>query len=179
MNNNNDLRLAPNHLERRLDDHYRNLQFQIPDYTSPPLPEALILVPEEYQDDEVMDEAHDLAAAGNCTIDGNRCHIPFPASDKYEDSRVGVVFYNGGLVDPRGYAPIAKRLNALYGIPVVMPIFANDLAFTFGVCDSGRLDFAKAEFPAVKKWILAGHSFGGKANMKIKNAMLFKTRICD
>ena len=163
MNNNNDSKAASNHPERRLDDSYRNLQFQIPDYTSPPLPEALILVPEEYQDDQVIEEARDLASAGNCTIDGNRCHIPFPANERFEDSQVGVLFYNGGLVDPRGYAPIAKLLNEFYGIPVVMPIFADDLAFAFGMCDSGRLDFAKAEFPQVEKWILAGHSFGGKA----------------
>ena len=45
----------------------------------------------------------------------------------------------------------------------VMPIFAADLAFNFGICHTGRLDLAKAEFPGVEKWVLARHSFGGVA----------------
>lgn len=148
--------------------HYyedRLLQFQFPDYTSPPLPEALALTPEEYQSDEAVDELRDLDAAGNCTVDGNRCQIVFPidAAKFAQDPKVGVVFYNGGLVDPRGYTPIASILNERYGLPVVMPVFAQDLAFVFGQCDSNRVDHAKAEFPGVEKWVLAGHSFGGVA----------------
>jgi Alpha/beta hydrolase family len=142
----------------------RHLQ-ELPDYTSPPLPIALEATPELYRDDAVMDEARDVAAAGNCTVDGNRCHIPFPvSSDMFpEPSKVGLVFYNGGLVDPRGYSVISAIVAERYGIPTVMPIFANDIAFTMGGCDSGRLDLAKAEFPEVEKWVLAGHSFGGVA----------------
>lgn len=140
----------------------RHLQ-ELPDYTSPPNEGALAATPELYQSDEVVQASRDLDAAGNCTFDGNRCQIPFPVdSDKFGESKVGVVFYNGGLVDPRGYSPIAALLNDRYGLPVVMPIFAGDLAFVFGTCDSGRLDFAKAEFPEIEKWVLAGHSFGGK-----------------
>eukprot|EP00585_Thalassiosira_rotula_P012077 CAMPEP_0196137040 /NCGR_PEP_ID=MMETSP0910-20130528/5151_1 /TAXON_ID=49265 /ORGANISM="Thalassiosira rotula, Strain GSO102" /LENGTH=337 /DNA_ID=CAMNT_0041397427 /DNA_START=26 /DNA_END=1036 /DNA_ORIENTATION=- len=147
-------------------DGQRQLQ-QLPDYTSPPLEDALKTTPEVFRSDDVIQLARDLDAAGNCTVDGNRCHIPFePPLDEFEaPSRVGVVFYNGGLVDPRGYSPLAMLLNERYGIPVVIPIFASDLAFKFGTCDSGRLDFAKAEFPEVEKWILAGHSFGGVAAM--------------
>lgn len=137
----------------------------LPDYTSPPNEFALESTPALYRSDEVVQEARDLDAAGNCTIDGNRCQIPFPVDeDKFEEpSQVGVVFYCGGLVDPRGYSPIAALLAERYGMPVVMPIFEGDRAFAFGTCDSGRLDFAQAEFPDVEKWVLAGHSFGGVA----------------
>lgn len=143
----------------------RHLQQELPDYTSPPLPIALELTPELYRDDKVVQESRRLDASKKCSIDGNRCQIPFPPnSQKFSSpSRVGVLFYNGGLVDPRGYSPLAAILNERYGMPVVIPIFANDLAFVFGVCDSGRLDYAKAEFPDVEKWVLAGHSFGGVA----------------
>ena len=141
----------------------RHLQ-ELPDYTSPPLPIALEVTPESFRSDDVIDSIRDKAASGNCTTDvGSRCHIPFPApEDMFEsDSEVGVVFYPGGLVDPRGYSVIADLLATRYGLPTVITVFDNDLAFTFGTCDSGRLDMAKAEFPNVKKWVLAGHSFGG------------------
>ncbi|CAJ1968417.1 unnamed protein product [Cylindrotheca closterium] len=77
------------------------------------------------------------------------------------ESKIGVVLYGGGLVDPRGYSVLAERLASRYGFHTVIPIFAADVAFAFGTCDSGRLDMAKAEFPLVEKWVLAGHSFGG------------------
>jgi len=142
---------------------YRHLS-ELPDYTSPPLPVALELTPEPYRDDKIVEEIRDLDATGNCSMDGNRCQIPFSVdSDKFDEpSRVGVIFYNGAFVDPRGYSPLATIINERYGMPVVIPIFSNDLALGFGKCDSNRLDYAKAEFPHVEKWILAGHSLGGK-----------------
>ena len=144
----------------------RQLQ-ELPDYTSPPLPIALDATPEAYRSDNVIESIRAAAGAGNCTATDNRCHIPFPAPESsFEgDSKVGVVFYGGGLVDPRGYSVIAHLLATRYGFPTVIPIFDGDIAFTFGTCDSGRLDFAKAEFPTVEKWVLAGHSFGGIAAM--------------
>lgn len=63
---------------------------------------------------------------------------------------------------------MAQIVSQRYGMPVVLPIFAADLAFQFGTCDTGRLDFAQAEFPQVEKWVLAGHSFGGKIRLFVK-----------
>ncbi|CAB9508483.1 Inherit from bactNOG: Carboxymethylenebutenolidase-related protein [Seminavis robusta] len=136
-------------------------------YTSPPLPIALEATPEPYRDDAVIDEARAIAAAGSCSANGNRCQIPFTVSPDLfpEPSKVGMIFYTGALVDPRSYAPIADIVANRYGIPAVVPIFAGDRAFLFGLCDSGRLDLAKAEFPDVEKWVLAGHSLGGIAAM--------------
>jgi hypothetical protein len=112
---------------------HRRLQ-QLPDYTSPPLDVAIQATPELYRSDEVVQVAGDLDAAGNCTIDGNRCHIPFPVDETLFEapSKLGVIFYNGALVDPRGYSSIVVRVNERYGLPVVMPIFERDFAFTFG-----------------------------------------------
>lgn len=140
----------------------RHLQ-EFPDYTSPPLPLALEATPEDFRDDVVIDDMRAVAAAGNCSSTDNACHIPFAVPDGAfdGDSKIGVVLYGGGLVDPRGYSVMAQLLATRYGFPTVIPVFAGDLAFVFGNCDSGRLDMAKAEFPQVEKWVLVGHSFGG------------------
>jgi len=144
---------------------------ELPDYTSPPLPMALDATPEYFRSDEVMDELRMLAGSGNCTVDGHRCHIPFPAAasstdvDSSSSSKVGVVLYGGGLVDPRGYSPVASLLATRYGLPTVIPVFFNDIQYEFGSCNSGKVDLAKAEFPEVEKWVLAGHSFGGESAM--------------
>jgi hypothetical protein len=142
----------------------RKLQGEIPDYTSPPLDDALEATPGAYRSDEVIDAARAAAASGNCTADSNRCQIPFVPTG-FEESKVGVIFHGGALVDPRGYSPLAKILATRYGLPVVVPIFEKDLAFTFGSCDSGRVPLAQAEFEYVEKWVLAGHSFGGISAM--------------
>ena len=144
--------------------HHRQLQPQFPDYTSPPLPMALEATPEDFRSDAIIDEMRAVAGAGNCSFTDNACHIPFPVPDgafEGDNSKIGVVLYGGGLVDPRGYSVMAQLLATRYGFPTVVPVFAGDLAFVVGNCDSGRLDIAKAEFPEVEKWVLAGHSFGG------------------
>jgi hypothetical protein len=71
----------------------RELQ-EIPDYTSPPLKDALEATPEAYRSDEVIDKARAAAADGNCTAETNRCHIPFlPPKDLFEEpSKVGGKF---------------------------------------------------------------------------------------
>jgi len=54
-------------------------------------------------------------------------------------------------------------LAETYNMSVSIPIFAGDMAFKFGACESGRLGLAQEVFPNVTQWILAGHSFGGLA----------------
>ena len=44
-------------------------------------------------------------------------------------SDVGVIIYGGGFVDPRSYSAIASRLADDYGIPTVIEIFDNDIAY--------------------------------------------------
>uniref|UniRef100_A0A7S0CE58 Alpha/beta hydrolase fold-5 domain-containing protein n=1 Tax=Proboscia inermis TaxID=420281 RepID=A0A7S0CE58_9STRA len=157
--------------------HHRSLQFVLPDYTSPPLPDAVAATPPPFQSDETVDNARDLDAAGLCVgPDANytACQIVFTpeldggASNSSTEAlttggKVGIIFFGGALVDPRGYSPMMRMLSDDYRIPVVVPIFTADMSFKMGVCDSGRLAQAQKAFPCVERWVLAGHSFGGIA----------------
>lgn len=115
----------------------------------------------DYRDDAVIDAGREADANGTCFEDISACQIPFVPS--VDSPRVGVVFYGGGLVDPRGYSPIAKDLAERYGIAVALQIFDSDVALDFGSCDTGRVKLASELFPSVEKWTLAGHSLGGVA----------------
>jgi hypothetical protein len=133
----------------------------IPDYTSPPTDFALACTPVEYRDDAVIDAGRDADANGTCFDDVSACQIPF-VPPSVESPRLGVVYYGGGLVDPRAYSPIAKDLAERYGIAVALQIFNRDVAL-FGGCDTQRVIYASERFPTVEKWVLAGHSLGGVA----------------
>jgi pimeloyl-ACP methyl ester carboxylesterase len=82
-----------------------------------------------------------------------------------DTAKLGVVFYGGALVDPRGYSPVAKMVSERYGMAVVIQIFEDDIPLKFGSCNTGRLDLASKEFPYIEKWVLVGHSLGGTAAM--------------
>jgi hypothetical protein len=133
----------------------------IKDYTSPPTDFALACTPVEYRDDAVIDAGRDADANGTCFDDVSACQIPF-VPPSVESPRLGVVYYGGGLVDPRAYSPIAKDLAERYGIAVALQIFNRDVAL-FGGCDTQRVSYASERFPTVEKWVLAGHSLGGVA----------------
>lgn len=160
------------------------MSFQLPDFTSPPLPEAWDATPVEYQSDEVVDAARQAAAQRQCghnrggsSASGTSpqyCQIPFPAAtlltpsddDSSETSpppSTGVILYGGALIDPRAYAPLARTLQQRYGLTTVIPIFPKDLAWDYTSCDTGRIALAQQQYPDVDQWILVGHSFGAIA----------------
>lgn len=149
----------------------RYLQGALPDYTSPPLPEALAATPEAFRSNATISVARDLDAAGLCVgekADENAeaCQMIFTPVDydgSSSKSKVGVIFFGGALVDPRGYSPLLRMLSDTYELPVSVPIFTGDMAFKFGTCESSRLHQAQKVFPDVERWIFAGHSFGGIA----------------
>ncbi len=71
---------------------------------------------------------------------------------------VGVIFYPGGNVSPKSYAPYAQDL-AKAGYPTIIVPMPFDLAF-FG---SDRAEEVIDAFPDIEIWVLAGHSLGGVA----------------
>ncbi|HET7377714.1 MAG TPA: alpha/beta hydrolase [Anaerolineae bacterium] len=70
----------------------------------------------------------------------------------------GFIFYPGGLVDPRAYAPAARAI-ATQGYLVVIVPMPFDLAFF----DANRASDVVAKYPSIKRWAIGGHSLGGVA----------------
>ena len=70
--------------------------------------------------------------------------------------QTGIIFYPGGRVDYKSYAPILRSiaekgyLVVLVPMPLSMAFFAPDKA-----------DEVLAAFPEIQHWALAGHSLGG------------------
>ena len=71
----------------------------------------------------------------------------------------GFVFYPGGHVDYRAYAPILHRIAAQGVFIVLVPVRLN-LAF-FDI-EAGAQ--ALKDFPQIKAWVAGGHSLGGVAS---------------
>ena len=72
------------------------------------------------------------------------------------DPRTGIVFYPGGKVQAEAYAPLMKDLadRGFLCVIVCMP-------FNLAVLDANGADGVQEQFPAVRRWILMGHSLGG------------------
>ena len=68
----------------------------------------------------------------------------------------GFVFYPGGRVDPRAYAPTSRAIAAQGYLVVIVPMPLN-LA-VFGVEKASGVMVA---FPSIKRWAVGGHSLGG------------------
>jgi hypothetical protein len=69
---------------------------------------------------------------------------------------IGIIFYPGGRVDARAYAPSAQAL-AQQGILVVITPMPLNLA----VLAPGKASEVIDHFPEVDTWIIGGHSLGG------------------
>jgi dienelactone hydrolase len=68
----------------------------------------------------------------------------------------GVIFYPGGRVDYRAYAPLMSKLAAQGYLVTLVP-----MPFNLAVFGSEKADQVIAAYPEVEKWIIGGHSLGG------------------
>lgn len=68
----------------------------------------------------------------------------------------GIIFYPGGRVDYRAYAPYAHQL-ASNGYLVIIPKMPLNLA----VMGVNRADLVVETYPEIKNWVIGGHSLGG------------------
>jgi pimeloyl-ACP methyl ester carboxylesterase len=73
-----------------------------------------------------------------------------------QELTTGLIFYPGGRVDPRSYAPAARAI-AIEGYLVVIVPMPLNLAFFA----PHRAAEVRAAFPAVDRWAVGGHSLGG------------------
>ncbi len=84
------------------------------------------------------------------------------ADDGWEFAPAGIepsaalVYYPGGHVDARSYAPFARDVAAR-GYLVVVPVMPLSLA----VLDADAADRARAAHVNVERWVIGGHSLGG------------------
>ena len=70
----------------------------------------------------------------------------------------GYVFYPGGLVDARAYAPYAQDIAAKGYLVVITPMPLNLAVFNSGAA-AGVLD--NPDFAGISQWAIGGHSLGG------------------
>ncbi|HPH94389.1 MAG TPA: alpha/beta fold hydrolase [Anaerolineaceae bacterium] len=68
----------------------------------------------------------------------------------------GLIFYPGGRVDWRAYAPLAKALAAEGYLVVITPMPLN-----LAILSPERANEVMAAYPAVQSWVIGGHSLGG------------------
>ena len=94
-----------------------------------------------------------LESNGQVQVDTEEWLMFLPPS---AGTQTGVIFYPGGRVDPRAYAPAALAI-AKEGYPVIIVPMPLNLA-VFG---ADRADEVMAAFPEIENWVLAGHSLGG------------------
>jgi hypothetical protein len=73
-----------------------------------------------------------------------------------QEPTTGYIFYPGGKVDPRSYAPMAQSI-AEQGYLVVIPPMPLNLA----VLAPGEAADVIAAFPEIETWVIGGHSLGG------------------
>jgi len=72
------------------------------------------------------------------------------------DATAGFIFYPGGHVDARSYAPYARDVAA-QGYLAVVPVMPLSLA----VLSPNAASKAIEAYPQIGRWILGGHSLGG------------------
>lgn len=68
----------------------------------------------------------------------------------------GFIFYPGGRVDPRAYAPAAHAIAAAGYLVVIVPMPLN-----LAVLAPGRATEVMTAYPAIEHWAIGGHSLGG------------------
>ncbi|MFQ3565372.1 MAG: alpha/beta hydrolase [Aggregatilineales bacterium] len=69
---------------------------------------------------------------------------------------IGFIFYPGGLVEPRSYAPFAAAIAA-----EGFPVFLVPMPLNLAVFDFERAGQVIAAHPEIELWAIGGHSLGG------------------
>ncbi|MFP4002054.1 MAG: alpha/beta hydrolase [Thermoplasmata archaeon] len=73
-----------------------------------------------------------------------------------EDAEVGLIIYPGARVDPRSYAPSARKIAEEGFFVVIEPMRLNLAVFSPNAAED-----VMEEYPGIEKWVVGGHSLGG------------------
>ena len=87
------------------------------------------------------------------TVENGRWLVFQPTSSEPQS---GLIYYPGGRVDYRSYAPYARALAEAGYLVVVPPMPLNLAVFAPDVAAE-----IMAAYPEIEHWVLAGHSLGG------------------
>jgi hypothetical protein len=94
-----------------------------------------------------------LVADGRVSVDDQTWWVFKPANS---DPRSGLIFYPGGRVDARAYAPLARSIAESGYLVVIVPMPLN-----LAIFGSNRAQEVIDTYPAVQYWTIGGHSLGG------------------
>ncbi len=103
-----------------------------------------------------------LASTSDVTYSNNKLLVFEPKSNSSDNSsntsinKTGFIFYPGGLVDPRAYAPMAKSITEKGYLAIIVPMTLNLAVLS----PDAAGDVTKA-YPEIKNWVIGGHSLGG------------------
>jgi pimeloyl-ACP methyl ester carboxylesterase len=101
-----------------------------------------------------------LVSDARVTVDDGGPVIAFRPTGRPETT--GVIFYPGAMVEPAAYAPLCRRI-AERGYPVFivkLPLGSAPLRSQVAVLFR-RTEETMRSNPAVKRWVVSGHSRGG------------------
>ncbi len=94
-----------------------------------------------------------MASDGQVTVDDGTYIVFRPTG---VEPTMGLILYPGAACDPRGYSAVLRRIAARGYLVVVARMPLNMAVFS-----PGKADDVRAAFPAIQRWVLAGHSMGG------------------
>ena len=94
-----------------------------------------------------------LNSDSQVTVETGRWLVFQPVGGQAE---TGLIFYPGGHVDPRAYAPPAHAIAGQGYLVVIVPMPLN-----LAVFNPGAAAEVIAAYPQVRRWAVSGHSLGG------------------
>jgi hypothetical protein len=94
-----------------------------------------------------------LVADDRVRVDDQTWFVFKPA---YSDPRSGLIFYPGGRVDARAYAPLARSIAESGYLVVIVPMPLN-----LAIFGSNRAQEVIDTYAGVQRWAIGGHSLGG------------------
>jgi len=97
-----------------------------------------------------------MASDDNVTFAGTNGWLIFRPAGDVTGPSTGLIFYPGGKVDPRAYAPFARALATAGHLAVIVPMPLN-LAILGADLAADVISF----YPETTTWAIGGHSLGG------------------
>jgi hypothetical protein len=94
-----------------------------------------------------------LQSDGEVTVATSPWYVFSPAG---AEPSAGLIFYPGGRVDPRAYAPAAREIAAAGYLVAIVPMPLN-----LAVIAPDRANEVIAAYPDIARWAVGGHSLGG------------------